>query len=167
MALDAKKARELLRYDPLTGEFRWNPRSGRQGSWCNLDRPAGHISKQSGYLTIRIDKKLHQAHRLAWLLHYGEWPPQHIDHINGLRLDNRIGNLRSVPNAINRQNMRSPRADSQTRVQGVTLDKRRGTFFARIRLNGRSIHLGSFAHADEAHVAYINAKRQLHAGCTI
>lgn len=165
--LTAQRAAELINFDPETGAFRWKPRAGRGGSWCNVDREAGSVSKQTGYRTIRLGKKLYQAHRIAWLLVNGEWPALDIDHINGDRLDNRIANLRVVPNAINRQNMRRARSDSQTGMMGVTQDKRRGNYFARVRLNGKTHHLGSFPNAQDAHAAYLNAKRRLHVGCTI
>lgn len=84
--LTAERLRSLIDYAPETGRFAWKPRNGRGGSWCNLTRHPGSFSKQTGYLTIRVDKELYQAHRLAWLHHFGEWPHADIDHLNGDRL---------------------------------------------------------------------------------
>jgi len=165
--LDPQTLRALMRYDPNTGSLRWNRRGHLQGHQCNRDREAGSISKQTGYRTVRVDHRLYQAHRVIWALVHGKWPDDHVDHINGDKLDNRFANLRSVPNAINRQNTRKARADSQTGVQGVGLDKRRGLFHARLRTDGRTRHLGYFANSDEAHAAYVAAKRRHHVGCTI
>jgi hypothetical protein len=165
--LTAARLRSLIDYDPVTGEFRWKPRMGRSGSWCNVDRQAGSVSKQTGYRTVRLDKKLYQAHRLAWLYVHGEWPSHDIDHINGERLDNRIVNLRDVPNVINRQNMRRARKDSSTGHLGVVADTRRGKFEARIKVDGVARHLGYFSSPEEAHATYVGAKRSLHPGCTI
>lgn len=167
MKLTAERARELIDYDPETGAFRWRHREGRTGSRCNVDREAGSVSKQTGYRTIRLDKRLFQAHRLAWLFMHGVWPPEDIDHINGIRLDNRIENLRSVPNRVNRQNVRRARRDSQTGFLGVTQDKRRGVFRAQIRTDGEKVYLGSYATPEAAHEQYLLAKRALHVGCTI
>lgn len=160
--LTAARLRGLIDYDPATGVFRWKPRPGRQGSWCNVDREPGYVSGQSGYRTIRVDKKLYQAHRLAWLYVYGQWPTQDIDHINGERLDNRIANLRDVPNRLNRQNTLRARKDSRTGVQGVQRHTASGRYQAKIRKDGRNFFLGIFDTIEQAHRAYLDAKAQLH-----
>jgi hypothetical protein len=118
-------------------------------------------------LTVRIDRKLYQAHRVAWLYYYGAPPVADIDHVNGDRLDNRIVNLRDVPNIVNRQNLRRARVDNETGVLGVTVDRRRGGFKARIQVRGRQLWLGHFSTVKAARRAYLSAKRALHAGCTI
>lgn len=162
--LTADRLRALLVYVPETGSFRWKPRGQRDGSQCNRDREAGSVSKQTGYRTIRVERKLYQAHRLAWLYVYGGWPPEDIDHINGERLDNRIANLRSVPNAVNRQNSKRARSDNRCGVQGVHFDVRRGRWRASVRHEGRAHFLGSFLSPEEARTAYLAAKNRLHAG---
>ena len=165
--LTADRLRELVDFDPETGVFTQRiVYEGQRARW-KAGRVSGSISKGTGYLTLRLDGKLYQAHRVAWMHHFGVWPQDHIDHINGQQTDNRIANLRDVSNAINRQNTRGPRCDSQTGMQGVSLDKRRSKFFARIRVNGRTFHLGYFDDAASAHDAYLDAKRELHPGCTI
>jgi hypothetical protein len=165
--MDANRLRELIDYDPETGAFAWKPRAWRAGQRCNDDRHPGSVSKQTGYRAIRVDKKLYQAHRLAWLYVYGEWPTHQIDHVNGDKLDNRIANLRDVTDAFNKQNCRLARAHNQTGLLGVRQDKRRGVFFSSIKTNGKVKYLGAFETPSQAHAVYIAAKRSLHAGCTI
>jgi hypothetical protein len=165
--LTAQRLREVIDYDPCTGAFQWKPRAWRAGQRCNDDRSPGSVSKQTGYLTIRVDGNLYQAHRLAWLHNYGEWPASHLDHKDGNRLNNRINNLRDVGNTINRQNMRRARVDSASGLLGAHFDKRRGRYFSTIKTNGKAMYLGAHPTAEAAHAAYVAAKRRLHAGCTI
>src|SRR6185369_5842834 len=100
---------------------------------------------------------------------HGEWPKHDIDHINGDIIDNRIANLRDVPRLLNMQNQRRAQAKNATGFLGVTQDKKRGTYHPKIRIPGEKNprHLGTFRTAEAAHEAYLEAKRKLHAGCTI
>jgi hypothetical protein len=95
----------------------------------------------------------------------GEWPANHVDHKNGVRNDNRWCNLRDVTRSVNSQNQRHAPAGSKTGLFGVQVD--RNKFRARIIVTGTRHGLGSFESAEEAHQAYIDAKRSLHAGCTL
>jgi hypothetical protein len=165
LELTVQRVRELINYDPLTGVFKWGQRAGHHaGNRCKPSHLVGHVNKQTGYLTIRADKKLYQAHRLAWLHVYGTWPANDIDHINGNRLDNRIDNLRDVQNNVNRENVNKARSDSSTGIQGVSPYKQNGRFQAQIRANGKMYSLGTFATVEEARAAYIGAKALLHPG---
>ena len=98
---------------------------------------------------------------------YGEFPCSEIDHINGNKQDNRIENLRIASRSINAQNKRSARADSVSRVLGVSWHKMANKWVAQISKSGKKFHLGSFSDIDDARNAYISAKRRLHEGCTI
>jgi hypothetical protein len=106
------------------------------------------------------------AHRVVWLLIYGEWPKLEIDHIDGDRLNLRIANLRDVPKIINSENKRRPHRGSRSGVLGVDLAKP-GKWRARIRVRGKTIYLGTFDSPELAHNEYVRAKRSLHAGCTL
>ena len=160
--LTAERVRELLEYNPVTGEFCWrNPPNGR-----TLGQAA--CSKNgNGYLRTRVDYRLYYNHRLAWLWVHGEWPKHTIDHANGARDDNRLCNLRDVPHRNNIENQRRTPKNSTTGFLGVYWDAINKKFRARIVTNGKRISIGRYTTPEEAHQAYLTAKRQLHAGCTI
>ena len=160
----AQRLREFLHYDADTGVFTWivdrSPKT-RRGD------VAGSIYS-NGYRMIGIDWKYTSAHRLAWLYVHGKMPETWIDHINGDKTDNRIANLRDVPPSMNSQNQRRPHADKTScRLMGATWDKMWGNWKAQLRLKGRTIYLGRFKTAEEAHQAYLEGKRRLHEGCTV
>jgi hypothetical protein len=168
--LTAQRVRDLLHYDPETGVFKWREGSNR-GRGTGNRRPgelAGHVDAAEGYLRIRVERLLIRAHRLAWFYVYGEWPQGQIDHINGIRSDNRIANLRDVPHHINTQNQRAPNARNTTGFLGVTFVKNRKEHYrAQIKVAGKILCLGHFSTPEEANEIYVQTKRRLHQGCTI
>lgn len=143
--LTVERVRELVKYDPETGEF-----SGRKAQ-----------TTTRGYRQICIDNKRYLTHRLAWFYVFGEWPRQQIDHIDQDKKNDRIGNLRDTSQSINQQNRRKPLRNNKTGFLGVTKDHNR--FKSTIYMVGKSIHLGQYATAEEAHLAYMIAKRIVHA----
>lgn len=157
------RLKELYHYNEGTGEFT------RLFSRCNANKAGILVSKktEAGYFRLWIDGRLYMRHRLAWLYVYGEFPAGQIDHINGIRDDNRIANLRDATPAINAQNTRGPRRDSSTGLRGVVWSKRERKYLAHIYVNKRSRYLGRFETAESAYAAYLTAKRELHPGCTI
>lgn len=106
--------RELLDYNPDTGDFTWKVSSGR----VKAGSPTGASTSSDGYRQIGILGKLYLAHRVAWIITYGKWPDGQIDHINRIRHDNRICNLRDVPQHINARNAKL-RADNKSGIRGV------------------------------------------------
>lgn len=102
------------------------------------------------------------AHRLAWLYTFGLFPEGDIDHLNGVRTDNRIVNLRDATRAINAQNRRL-----RNGRLGIDFVKRTKKWRARIGVEGRSEGLGSFESKAAAQAAYLRAKRALHRGNTL
>lgn len=160
--IDIASVRECLDYSPETGQLVW--KKLRTGSNRKIGDVAGHI-QPLGYVTVRVLGKAIQAHRLIWFWVTGEWPDCEIDHRNGKRSDNRWENLRVVTRAENMQNQRNGSRRSALGLLGVSRHGMR--FRARINDGEKRRALGVFATADEAHAAYINAKRQLHAGCTL
>lgn len=159
--LTAEQLREVVSYDPETGAFKWRPRS-RVG----VHRPVGTLSH--GYLVIGIGGRggvPRAAHRLAWLYVHGEWPANEIDHINGDKLDNRIANLRDVSSTTNKENARKPKRNNKSGVLGVR--KHGNRFVAGITRDYKSYYIGCFATAEQAHEAYVAAKREHHAGNTL
>lgn len=158
--LTAEEARRRLHYDPETGKLTWKQlrnslRVGEEAKSLDV----------SGYVQVNIAGTVVKGHRLAWLIHHGEWPDGHIDHINGVRDDNRIANLRVVTNAINCQNKRRALPKSKTGVLGVVKVGER--YQANIHFNRKKRYLGTYDTAEEAHSVYVQAKRQLHEGCTL
>jgi hypothetical protein len=160
-SLTADRLRALLVYDADTGLFK--NRVTRNNRAKAGDSPG--YTTWNGYLSIALDGRGYQAHRLAWLYVHGTWPTQFIDHINGNRQDNRIANLRDVIPQVNRQNMRAPMPSNSAGLIGVTPVFNQ--WKAQIKLNGRQIYLGLFETPEAAHAAYVAAKRKHHPGCTI
>lgn len=101
-------------------------------------------------MSIKIDLKLYQAHRLAWLYVYGSFPSGEIDHINGIKLDNSIVNLRDVNHSINMKNTKR-RKDNKSGYSGVNF--RRGLYVARVQIDKKRVFLGNFDNAIDAHKA--------------
>lgn len=159
-----ERLRESLDYNPETGEFHWKVAVARRTRVGSL---AGHVNKFSGYLQIRVGYSLYYAHRLAWLLTYGEWPEGVIDHADGNCLNNRVDNLRDVSQMVNTQNHQEANSNNKVGLLGVSFNKASGRFVARIWCDGKNKHLGYFTTPEEAHAAYLVAKRELHEGCTI
>lgn len=156
---------ELLVYNQDSGEFFWKIQR------CNVAAGQATGSRSgNGYLYIRVDKKLHSAHRLAWLYVFGSFPKVQVDHVNGSRSDNSICNLRLVTNGQNQQNRRGAQSTSSTGLMGVTYSattKGKHKYSARIKKDGITTYLGYFATPDKAHAVYLKAKRQIHEFCEI
>ena len=155
------RVRDVLSYDAETGVFRWKVAVARRIKGGDI---AGSECHQ-GYWVIRLDKRIYKAHRLAWLYVHGEWPAGDIDHINGVRLDNRIANLRDVSRSVNIQNLRRARSDNKCGLLGVSPHGRR--WRAVITLEGQRQHIGHFDTPEIAHQAYLEAKLEIHEGCTL
>lgn len=154
---------ETVSYDPESGEFIWAV--ARRG--CKKGATAGHINAE-GYRVIKLGYRPILAHRLALFIANGVWPTGPIDHINGVRNDNRLANLREVDAFINAQNKRVAMANNEScGLLGVTWNKQHKRWQSKIVTNGKRTHVGYFSQPDEAHAAYLEAKRRLHAGCTI
>ncbi len=145
-------AEEVFSYDPASGALLWKQRGSRR----TVGKPAGHRCL-AGYIKIGIGGKLYSAHRIVWLLHTGDWPPDEIDHINCAKADNRITNLRLATRGENTRNA-PKRPDSSWALKGI---HRCGpNWQARISVNRRRIHLGTFDTPQEAHAAYMKAARE-------
>jgi hypothetical protein len=163
----AEQVRQALSYDPETGVFTWlrtvKDRKTRGGH--HYSHPAKPNEK--GYIRISIEGKRYMAHRLAWLYVHGEWPKDDIDHINGNRSDNRIANLRDIPHKQNSQNRRRANVTSKTGLLGINPGWGGKKWVATIKVDGRTVSLGTYETPEAAHQAFITAKRIHHQGCTI
>lgn len=117
-----------------------------------LNEKIGTYDKD-GYLNTKIIGKTFKIHRLIWFMVRGEWPVGQIDHINGVKDDNRIENLRIVTNRQNCQNWKVHRNGS---LVGAQYHKASKKWRSRIYIDGVSVYLGLFETKEEAHRAYMN-----------
>lgn len=155
--LTAERLRELFSYDPETGNFTRLVTSGLRSKKGTI---AGCIDL-TGYVRYSIDYGRYHGHRLVWLYVHGSWPKDQIDHINGIRHDNRLCNLRECTSAQNAQNM-PVRSDNTSGFVGAHYFSANNNWQAGIRVNGKKYHIGVFKTAEEAHAAYVEAKARLH-----
>lgn len=146
------RLKSLLTYDPDTGEFRWRTRRGGNAVSGSL---AGARNTE-GYVHIQIEGKKYKAHRLAWLYVHGQHPDE-IDHVNRIKDDNRIANLRSVTHAQNGQNQSKPKNNTSGHI-GVDFHKRSNRWRARIKIGGKLRDIGYFDSKEAAAKARANAE---------
>lgn len=152
---------ELFHYCAVTGVFRFNrplPKRAIKHRIPRHNKIAGSITPL-GYRNLHADSMLHYAHRVAWAMHYGEWPTGQIDHINGNRDDNRIANLRVVTPLENMRNRRLQHKN-HTGHQGIRPTKH-GTWFASIGIANSLKVLGTFRSKEAAVAARKNAEIEL------
>lgn len=138
--------KELFDYDQNTGNLI------RRSTGRKADSP-----QSKGYLKVNYKGAIYASHRIVWLWNYGAWPEDDIDHINHVRTDNRIANLRDVPHI---ENMKSVKRDNKTGFEGVKFSGNK--FTSHIKTNGKKLHLGTFDTAKEAHEAYVNKHIELY-----
>lgn len=155
--MTAEELRVLLSYAPETGLFTWLLPTGNR---AKKGRIAGKISG-AGYVYIGLRGKSFLAHRLAWLYVHGSWPVAQIDHINRIRVDNRLCNLRSISASGNMQNLPN-RKDNTSGMRGVVWRKDISKWQAQIRVGGQHFGLGVFSLAEDAEAAYIAAVAAYH-----
>ena len=154
--------KKRLRYEPETGNFYW---IGKPSKRLPAGAKAG--TQINGYIRIHMGGKLYGAHRLAWLYTHGVHPTYQIDHINGNGLDNRIENLREATALENAQNKRKAQKNNSHGNLGITYDKAKKLWRARITLAGTRIYLGKFKTQEQASNAYLQAKAKLHPFSTL
>jgi hypothetical protein len=152
--------RNLLDYDLNTGALTWRARpigcfpTAQSGKTWNA-RYAGKLAGSfdpEGYRTVTVFGTRYRAHRVAWAIHHGEWPKGEIDHINHVRDDNRIKNLRVVDVVHNARNQ-SLYTNNKSGVIGVCFEKRTRSWRAYIRTDTCNQHLGRFKTFEEAAAA--------------
>lgn len=145
--------RKRLRYDPETGKLFWLDCDDMSNNWrLRFAGKEAFTCVCGGYQTGSIKYSGFRAHRVAWAIHYGEWPSNQIDHINGVRIDNRIENLRTVTSQENMRNIKMFSTNTSG-VTGVSWVKARGKWMAMISVEGRNKNLGYFQSIDDAKAA--------------
>lgn len=159
MPLCLEEIRQLIEYRPDTGLFFWLQDRNSHAGKAKAGHPAGAV--RDGYLRITLHGRQYRAHRLAWLLMTGEFPPKgfEIDHINRLRSDNRWCNLRLVSRSQNNMNA-GLRSDNTSGVRGVSWASGNQRWDARITVNKKPILLGQYVVLEDAIAARKAAERQ-------
>ena len=156
--MSIERLRELVDYDSVSGILTWRmrdpedfevPAKGRSWNTKFVGKEALKSKNGCGYKHGSIFNVVYRAHRLAWAIHYGEWPPKDVDHINGDRSDNRISNLRSVSRAENHKNKCVP-SNNTSGVLGVSWVRQSRKWTARITTGGTVFWLGDFETFEEA-----------------
>lgn len=154
--LTFERADSLLEYNQKTGLLTWKKKrycaqAGAEAGWLETN----------GYRRLSIDGVKYWAHRVCWLLSTGELPENDIDHINGVRSDNRRKNLRSCTRAENHQN-NTKRSTNTSGYLGVSFRKSDDKWRAQITVNGKKRCVGLHDTPEEAYESYLRAKSKLH-----
>lgn len=149
--LTQAQLKEVLTYNKRTGVFLWAVNKPR----ARIGQPTGQALDRWGYNTICINRKKYKAHRLAWLYVYGSFPTKDLDHINRIKTDNRIANLREVTPTENAQN-KGPSVKNKSGYVGVSWKKSHRRWCAQVSRGGVVKHLGLF---DDIHDA-VAARKQ-------
>jgi hypothetical protein len=126
------------KYDPITGKI-----FGIRGNELKAKHIEGYILLNNGLL----------GHHFAWYMTYGNVDFIELDHINRVRDDNRIDNLRIVTSQQNKWN---------TNAKGYYFHKNKNKWQSQIRINEKRIYLGLFNTEEEAKNAYLIAKQKYH-----
>jgi hypothetical protein len=151
--LTVDEVKSLLTYSEDTGELHWLVQR-------NHKTKAGHLAgyrRPDGHIVVKINGHNYLGHHLAWVIVYGVWPVR-LDHRDLDPSNNRLLNLREATQSQNKANGRL-NSNNTAGFKGVTLDKRRAVnpWKASIKVNYKTINLGTFATAEEAHAAYATA----------
>lgn len=152
-SIDPNRAHELLSYDPESGALAWKAREGNKTFNTRFaGKEAGHRHKCTvgkTYIQVRVDDRLHYAHRIAWVMLHGPiGRTEEIDHINGDGTDNRIANLRLVTSSQNKRNQRKL-CTNTSGYTGVYYDKRRDRYYVRANIGDTYVALGYASTAEE------------------
>lgn len=150
---------DLMDYNSDEGTFTWRRRGRPFFDNRFAGTPALNVQNRDGYLCGAIGGRQYLAHRVAWATYYGEWPDGQMDHINGIRNDNRIANLRVVTAFENQKNRGIPNG-SKSGVLGVSWRARSKSWQVYICVDGRRIYVGSYQTIPEAAAAREAADRK-------
>lgn len=138
-----REAHHRFTYDPVSGNLYWKNPRGRK------IKPGSLVGCRDtrGYKVCQLNRKMYKQHRLIWLMIYGYWP-QTIDHINGVKDDNRLENLRAATSQQNSIN----RAPRNGLPQGVF--RGRNKFRAMLSVDSTQLDLGTYETPEEASKVY-------------
>ena len=142
--LTQEEVRQFLDYAPETGELRWRAARGNR----KMGGVAGSTNA-AGYLLIGISGKRYRAHRIIWLWFYGYFPETDIDHINRVKSDNRIENLREVSQTCNSRNCEVS-GNNKSGVKGISWCIMYGKWLSKITAANKHKHIGRHTDLTEA-----------------
>lgn len=157
---------DYFEYDSVTGVITWKigNRRARAGDIAGSVK----VEPTNSYRKIGFNYKILLAHRVAWRLHYGEWPDGQIDHIDGNGLNNKINNLRVVDTVTNGRNRRQSKKN-RSGFTGVYWHKKDKRWVSQIKINGKSVYVGCYrtylAACYSRHYAEIKHGYTLRHGC--
>ena len=155
--LTQERLRFLLDYDPNTGVLTWRAKPSRG---IKVGRQAGTPTSE-GYLALQINKKKMFAHRAIWLYVHGVWPPEEIDHINHVRNDNRLCNLR-LANRLENSHNTQKHVKNMSGHKGVAWHNRNQKWQVQLQANRKTFYVGQFAQLADAVQARAIAEIFLH-----
>ena len=136
--LTQQRLQQLYDYDSETGIFFHKTNGTKRG-----------FIRKDGYVQLEIDRHYYLCHRLAWLYVNGEWPKHEIDHINKIKSDNRITNLRDVRRYINSQNKNLPK-NNKSGHTGIKWETKSNKWIVKFQMDNKIYHLGTYEDLDKA-----------------
>lgn len=134
--LTQQQLKEYLEY--RDGHLWWIKKSAR---CIKIGQQFGSCHDK-GYRQGWFKGKMYKEHRLIWLIVYGRLPDKDLDHINGVKDDNRIGNLREATKSENLYNKKG--IGGSSKYKGVSFNKQLQKYVAYASLNKKRYHLGTF-----------------------
>lgn len=146
--------RQTFRYEPDTGRLIWRKRNR---NLTGLE--AGGVDSGHGYRRVRVCGRLELAHRVIIAMETGAWPENQVDHINGVRDDNRICNLREATMSQNLRNKQIYKSN-KSGCPGVHWHKQHGKWYAGLQINGKSVFIGLFTDLSAAISARKSAEKE-------
>lgn len=151
--MDVEYIKSRVEYDPETGIFTRKA----SNSWLSLPGDKITNKDKDGYIRVGISNRRFRAHRLAWFIQFGEWPDGEIDHINGIRDDNSISNLRVVSRSTNMKNV-AKSSKNTSGFTGVCWDRARSKWKVSIQVGGKVYNIGRYDILEDACKARIQAE---------
>tara|TARA_R110000868_G_C10972546_1_gene770392 strand:+ start:32155 stop:32631 length:477 start_codon:yes stop_codon:yes gene_type:complete len=148
----------MLTHERLKEKLYYNPETG---AFTHLTQNRSHCGSLNpkGYIRIKVDNKGYLAHRLAWMYVNGKMPPDEIDHINHIKNDNRLSNLREASAEENNRNKKKSQKN-KSGFTGVFCNKSKKKWIAQVMVNRECRHLGSFDSLIDAVAARMKANRE-------
>lgn len=155
---DLEYLKDNYNYNPDSGVFTYKKINKR--SRFSVGDVAGY-KRHDGYILIAVNKRQRLAHRMAWLIEHGSLPDAQMDHRDVNPSNNSISNLRLADNSLNGMNV-GIKKNNSSGVKGVSWDKTRSLWMARVQINGKQINLGRFSCMEQAKLVACEARERLH-----